>query len=112
MSQFTGATKRSSKRACAWKRKATGLAPLQRFTGFWKMRRAPIGEVNCFGIIKRDSMQPGCWKTIQNGNLLLLSTRNWPDPTVTGAKKQGRVFVLKLLRIGLHKIRNGITIQA
>src|SRR4030095_7856079 len=47
---------------------------------------------NCSGITKQDLTRPVYWRTIQNGNLLLLYTKNWPRPEVAGVKKQKRVL--------------------
>src|SRR6266516_7256229 len=94
MRQFTGVTRRFSKKLCAWKRKAIELRPSQRFTMCWRMRPAQIGGARSFGITKPDLTLRGYWRTIQNGNLLLLSTRNWWQPGGAGAKKQKRVSTI------------------
>src|SRR4029450_9021966 len=90
--RFTGATRRFSKKLCAWRRKTTGPAPWQPSTKCWKRGRVPTAGANCSGITKQDLTRPVYWRTIQNGNLLLLYTKNWPRPEVAGVKKQKRVL--------------------
>src|SRR4029450_5015896 len=89
--RFIGATRRFSKRLCAWRRKTIGPAPSQRSIKCWRTRRVQIVGANCSGITKQDSMRRVSWRTIQNGSLLLLYTKNWPRPEAAGVKKQERV---------------------
>src|SRR6266498_4314419 len=89
--RFTGATRRFLKRLFALRRKTTGPAPLQRSTKSWRRRRVPMGGANCSGTTKQDLMRRVYWRTIQNGNLLLLYTKNSPRPGAAGVKKQKRV---------------------
>src|SRR6266487_569172 len=92
-SRSTGATRRFSKKASAWKRKPTGRARSRHFTQSWKMTRAPIG-LSFSGITRRDSMQHGSWRMIQNGNPLQLFIKGWPPPTAAGVKKHGRASIV------------------
>src|SRR5438046_10163181 len=85
-----GANRRIPTKGSAWKSKATELAPSPRVTESWTTRLAPIGGANSSGSTKRDSMQRDCWRTIQNGNPLLLSTKNWSHPAAAGQKRQRR----------------------
>src|SRR6266508_256964 len=91
--RFTGATRRFSKRLCAWRKGTIGLAPWQRFTKSWRTRRVQIGGANFSGITKQDLMRRVYWRTIQNGSLPLLYTKSWPRPEAAGVKKQKRVSI-------------------
>src|SRR6266487_4079879 len=93
-SRSTGATRRFSKKASAWKRKPTGRGRWRHFTQSWKTTRAPIGRLNFSGITKRDSMQDGSWRMIQNGNPRQLFIKGWPQPTAAGVKKHGRASIV------------------
>src|SRR6266404_5926714 len=87
-SRFTGETRRFSKKLYAWKKRATALALSRHSTRSSRTKRAQIGGANSSGTTKPDLTRRNYWRTIQNGNLQLLFTKNWPGLGAAGAMKQ------------------------
>src|SRR5467141_1480407 len=71
-------------------RRTTPLGLSQQSTRSSRTKRSQIGGANSSGTTKPDLTRRNYWRTIQNGNLQLLFTKNWPGLGAAGAMKQRR----------------------
>src|SRR5436309_7618016 len=92
--RLTGVTRRSSRKACAWKRKEIAPARLRLFIKLWTTRQGRISAANCSGITKQDLMLLDYWRRIQNGNLPLRSMISSLRPEAVEAKKRKRASTI------------------